>query len=172
MSKKSNTKKTAMCGLFAGISIVLMIIGAAIGIGTYIAPIFASIALIPIVSEYGEKPAFLTYLTVIIAGFLLVPQPEVMFVYIAFGWYPLMQRRIYKVKNPVLRTIIILAIYAVIVSVLFSALFKLMGIADIMKNARTVNLIFACCGGLAFLCFDIILLKSRVIWKEKIRGRL
>ena len=74
--RKTESQKIALCGVLGALSVVLLLVGAALQIGTYAAPMLAAFLLIPVLDEYGPKYALLLYATVSILSVLLVPELE------------------------------------------------------------------------------------------------
>ena len=72
---KKQTRKIALGALFTALGVTLMLLGAAIGIGTYAAPMLAGLLLLPLGARYGTK----YQLTVFAATALLslLPAPGV-----------------------------------------------------------------------------------------------
>ena len=77
--RKTESQKIALCGVLGALSVVLLLVGAALQIGTYAAPMLAAFLLIPVLDEYGPKYALLLYATVSILSVLLVPELELAF---------------------------------------------------------------------------------------------
>ena len=59
--RKTESQKIALCGVLGALSVVLLLVGAALQIGTYAAPMLAAFLLIPVLDEYGPKYALLLY---------------------------------------------------------------------------------------------------------------
>ena len=74
--RKTESQKIALCGVLGALSVVLLLLGSALQIGTYAAPMLAAFLLIPVLDEYGPKYALLLYATVSILSVLLVPELE------------------------------------------------------------------------------------------------
>ena len=53
--RKTESQKIALCGVLGALSVVLLLVGAALQIGTYAAPMLAAFLLIPVLDEYGPK---------------------------------------------------------------------------------------------------------------------
>ena len=52
--RKTESQKIALCGVLGALSVVLLLVGAALQIGTYAAPMLAAFLLIPVLDEYGK----------------------------------------------------------------------------------------------------------------------
>ena len=51
--RKTESQKIALCGVLGALSVVLLLVGAALQIGTYAAPMLAAFLLIAGLDEYG-----------------------------------------------------------------------------------------------------------------------
>ena len=87
--RKTESQKIALCGMLGALSVVLLLIGSALQIGTYAAPMLAAFLIIPVLEEYGPRYAFSLYATVSILAVLFVPETELAFFYVlVMGYYP------------------------------------------------------------------------------------
>ena len=66
--RKTESQKIALCGMLGALSVVLLLIGSALQIGTYAAPMLAAFLIIPVLEEYGPRYALTLYATVSIFG--------------------------------------------------------------------------------------------------------
>ena len=87
-----HTKLIALGGVTAALSVVLMLAGSLIGIGTYAAPMLAGLALLPAGEKGGRKLHALLWLIVSILSLVLVPDVEASLLFLCpFGCYPLLR---------------------------------------------------------------------------------
>ena len=97
--RKTESQKIALCGVLGALSVVLLLVGAALQIGTYAAPMLAAFLLIPVLDEYGPKYALLLYATVSVLSVLLVPELELAFFYVfVIGYYPVLRQQLARIK--------------------------------------------------------------------------
>ena len=57
--RKTESQKIALCGVLSALSVVVLLVGNVLQIGTYAAPMLASFLLIPVLEDYGKKYALL-----------------------------------------------------------------------------------------------------------------
>ena len=62
--RKTESQKIALCGVLSALSVVVLLVGNVLQIGTYAAPMLASFLLIPVLEDYGKKYALLLYAVV------------------------------------------------------------------------------------------------------------
>ena len=74
--RKTESQKIALCGMLGALSLVLLLLGSALQIGTYAAPMLAAFLLIPVLEEYGTRYALTLYVCVAILAVLFVPETE------------------------------------------------------------------------------------------------
>ena len=53
--RKTESQKIALCGVLSALSVVVLLVGNVLQIGTYAAPMLASFLLIPVLEDYGKK---------------------------------------------------------------------------------------------------------------------
>lgn len=74
--RKTESQKIALCGMLGALSVVLLLIGSALQIGTYAAPMLAAFLIIPVLEEYGPRYALTLYATVSIWPCCLCRKPS------------------------------------------------------------------------------------------------
>lgn len=165
-------RRMALCGLLTALAVVVMLLSGAIGIGTYAGPLLAMAVLLPVLEEYGPKPALTAYAAAAILGILLVPDPELAWVYAAFGWYPVVRPPIARLPSPVLRTLVRLGICTAVCLLLYGAVLRLLGLtADLLEASFLFNLLLLVMGNALFLLMDLALSRLETLWRRKLRRR-
>ena len=72
--------------MLSALSVVVLLVGNVLQIGTYAAPMLASFLLIPVLEDYGKKYALLLYAVVSLLSLFLVPDKElVLFMFWCWG---------------------------------------------------------------------------------------
>ena len=100
--RKTESQKIALCGMLGALSVVLLLIGSALQIGTYAAPMLAAFLLIPVLEDYGPRYALTLYATVSILAVLFVPETELAFFYVlVMGYYPVLRVKLNTTKKQV-----------------------------------------------------------------------
>ena len=99
-----NTKKLALCGAVAALTVVLMLFEGLVQVASVAMPAIAGCLLIPIVAHAGLSHAFLAYGAGGILSLLLAPDKEAALIYLLFfGYYPALFAVLGRIKNAVLR---------------------------------------------------------------------
>ena len=53
--RKTESQKITLCGVLSALSVVVLLVGNVLQIGTYAAPMLASFLLIPVLEDYGKS---------------------------------------------------------------------------------------------------------------------
>lgn len=83
----ASARRTALCGLLAAVSVVLLMMGSLIPAALYACPILAMAALLPVREQFGSGAALTTYAAVSLLAVLLATDKELALLYVFFGWY-------------------------------------------------------------------------------------
>ena len=110
--RKTESQKIALCGMLGALSVVLLLLGSALQIGTYAAPMLAAFLLIPVLEEYGTRYALTLYVCVAILAVLFVPETELALFYVlVMGYYPVLRVKLNGVKSTPLRWMLKFAVF-------------------------------------------------------------
>lgn len=166
------SRQMALCGLLTALAAVVLLLGGAIGIGTFAAPVLAMAALLPVLEEYGPKAAGTAYAAASLLALLLVPDRELALVYAGFGWYPLLRPWIARIPSRILRLVCKLAVCNAVILILYGLLLRLMGLtADLTGTSLLMNAVLLAMGNLVFLLLDLVLGRLTDLWCRKLRKR-
>ena len=175
--RKTESQKIALCGVLGALSVVLLLVGAALQIGTYAAPMLAAFLLIPVLDEYGPKYALLLYATVSILSVLLVPELELAFFYVfVIGYYPVLRQQLARIKSTLLRWVIKFAVFNGATVLVYLLLFALLGPAildELLADGVGMLAALLATGNLSFWLCDravgALTRYYRLILKKKLR---
>ena len=166
------SRQMALCGLLCSLAVVVKILAAAIGIGTFIGPVLAMAVLLPVLEEYGSKFAAVAYVATAILGLLIVPETELAMVYAGFGWYPILRPKLNRFPSRALRVITKITLCTAVILLLYGVLLRLFGMtADLMQAAPLLNLALLVLGILTFMLMDLALERLTFLWRKKFRKR-
>ena len=147
--RKTESQKIALCGMLGALSVVLLLLGSALQIGTYAAPMLAAFLLIPVLEEYGTRYALTLYVCVAILAVLFVPETELALFYVlVMGYYPVLRVKLNGVKSTLLRWVLKFAVFnagTVLVYLLLFAQLVQHGIGMLAALLAAGNLSFWLC---------------------------
>ena len=167
---KNETGKVALCGMMAAAALVVMLLGSALGIATYAAPLLASVALLLITREYGSGASLLAYAAIALLGMFLLPDRELALFFVCFGWYQSLWPHLAKIRSRLLRLAIKLAIYSAMVFLMYGVLAAVLGIPlETAEEALWFQILIFGMGALTFLLLDSAYARMLDLWESKWR---
>lgn len=163
----------ALCGVLTALAVVLLCLGGVIPGAVFCAPILAMAALLPVLEELGPKAAGTVYAAVSILALLLVPDRETAFVYLFFGWYPILRPKIAALPSRPLRVLARVAVCSAAALALYGLVLRLMGLTeDLLNSVWYVNAALLAAGNVVFLLTDSTLARLTNIWHWKLKKYL
>ena len=168
--RKTESQKIALCGMLGALSVVLLLLGSALQIGTYAAPMLAAFLLIPVLEEYGTRYAL---------AVLFVPETELALFYVlVMGYYPVLRVKLNGVKSTLLRWVLKFAVFNAGTVLVYLLLFALLGPAvldELLADGIGMLAALLAAGNLSFwLCDRALAALTRyyhVILKPKLKKR-
>ena len=157
------SKIIATCGMMTALAVVIMIIGALMGIGMYVSPMFAGLCLVPVGEKFGKKYHICLWLAVSMLSFMLVPELEqnLMFVCV-FGSYPILYSYFQKLSQKIrivakllYFNVVIIALEYIIMTLLVPEVFEPIWLAVLLLGANFV-----------FVCYDKIIPNTGKLMKR------
>lgn len=156
------SKRLAHCAMTSALSILLMLVLGFTGVGTYAAPLLASLLLVPVQERWGTGTALTVWLAVGLLALLLVTDRELSVVYLTvFGWYPAARPPLLRLPNP-FSLLLRLGIFNTAVVLTYAALLTVMGMGETLGGPLAIALMLLM-GNISFLLEDLVLI-PRAVW--------
>ena len=169
-------RRTALCGLLAAVSVVLLMMGSLIPAALYACPILAAAALLPLREEFGRGAALTTYAAVSLLAVLLVPDKELALLYLFFAWYVPLQPLLDTIRPRLLRIAVKLALANTAMLTLYSLLafvFQMQSVLEELEGLNTFWLvILLLSANCLFVLTDILLHRLTRKWNVQFRRRV
>lgn len=147
----NQTRKIALCGMMSALSVVIMAIGALLGIGIYAAPMLAGLLLLPLGITLGRKEQLLVWISASLLCLMLIGDWEQNLMYLClFGLYPILYPLFQKLPKG-LRLMAKLAFFN-LVTVAAEALVLLVLVPEPLNAGMILALLAV--GNLTFLLYD------------------
>ena len=172
--KKSLT--VAFCGMAAGLSVVIMLLGGVIPVATYAVPMLCGLLLLPILLEFGEAAAWATFAATAALALLLGFDKEAAFFYLFLGDYPLVKWKLDRLKPRAWRLAAKILLIAAAMGAMYALLWLLFPLSAMtqefrdMGTAMTGLFLIAMVG--CMLLFDRLLPGMVMLYANRIRPRL
>ena len=180
MNRHSNTRRqslmVAFCGMAAGLSVVIMLLGGVIPAATYAVPMLCGLILLPVLLEFGPKAAWTVYIAVSLLALMLGFDKEAAFFYIFMGYYPIVKWKIERVPAKWKKLLIKIVLFSVSMGLMYGLLALLFPMAAFMQEFQEMGLwmsvAFAVMYLFCMLAYDRLLLPLSMIYVNRIRPRL
>ena len=164
------TKQIALGGVLAALAVVILLLGGVIPVGTYLAPMLASLPLIVLLSELPKSLCLGWYAIVALLGALLCPDPETAFVFVFLGWYPAAKPALDRLPR-LPRAVCKLLIFNAAVAALYALLILVFRLEALVNEARETGtallIVLLLLGNLSFLLFDLVLRRMTALYERK-----
>ena len=167
--KKS--RAVALSGVLTALAVAFLALGDIIPAAVLCGPILAMAALLPVLEELGPKAAGTVYAAVSILALLLVPDRETAFVYLFFGWYPILRPKIAALPSRPLRVLCRLAVCSASAFLLYGLFWRVLGLPEDMPGG-VLGALLLVSGNLVFLLTDSTLARLTGLWHWKLKKRL
>lgn len=171
MHRKS--REIAFGGVLCALATAILLLGGVIPIATYCAPLLAMLALLPVLEEFGTKPAWTAYAAVSLLALALAADKELAAVYLFFGYYPMVQPAFDRIRLRGIRVSAKLGYFNAAAAALYALLIRLFAVDAVarefhgMSGAFLLTLILL--GNGLFFATDLVLGRMRLLWKLKLR---
>ena len=163
-------KQLALGGVLAALAVVLLLLGGVIPIGTYVAPMLASMLLIPLLAELPRSPCLSWYAAVALLAVLLCPDRETAFVFVFLGWYPIAKPALDRLSL-LPRIAAKLLLFNAAVAALYALLILVFRLEALLQEARETGLalllVLLLLGNLSFLLLDLTLQRLTALYRAK-----
>ena len=164
------TKQIALGGVLAALAVVILLLGGVIPVGTYLAPMLASLPLIVLLAELPKSLCLGWYVIVALLGTLLCPDRETAFVFVFLGWYPAAKPTLDRLPR-LPRMVCKLLIFNAAVAALYALLILVLRLEALVQEARELGLplliVLLLLGSVTFLLYDRMLARLGALYRIK-----
>lgn len=169
-----NATRLAVCGIVTALSVVLLFLGGIAFFLAYAMPLIVGLFMVMLKSTFGTSSAWITYAATSALSFILVADKECMLMYVMFfGFYPIIQDSINKIRMAPVRYLIKFLMFNVLLFLVQLILVYVFGIPFLAEGeGKWVIVFFAVLMNVLFVFYDIILVNLSKIYKLKIENRI
>ena len=150
--------------------------GALIPSLAYAVPAVAGILIWTICEQINIKWAFLSYLSVVLLSFMLVPEIEAdFFLLTLFGYYPTLCEILKKIKNKVVRYVVKLLIFNISVIITYNVLCFILSADKMLEGMESFGqwapYVLWGMGLVAFILYDLVLETYKGIYIKGVKPK-
>ena len=169
-NQTQTTRQIALSGVLAALAVVILLLGGVIPIGTYLAPMLASLPLIVLLAELPGGLCLGWYAVMSILGVMLCPDKETAFVFVFLGWYPIARPALDRLLR-LPRIAAKLLIFNLAAAALYALLILVFRLEALVQEAKETGfamlLVLVVLGNLTFLFYDVLLNRLTALYRIK-----
>ena len=169
--------KVALCGVIGGLCITILVMGYLFPFATYACPAAAACMIIPVLYEYRQKTAFTLYAAVSFLAIMLVPEQEMVFMFIfVYGFYTVIKFSIDRIKNKAARFAAKFVYINISLIISYGLLLIVFPVAALVNEFKGYTLAFTALliamFNLVFFLYDKMLERLLMIYVYRLRNKL
>ena len=166
----------AFCGMAAGLSVVIMLLGGVIPVATYAVPMLCGLLLLPILLEFGQGAAWATFFAAAALALLLDFDKEAAFFYLFIGYYPIVKGRLDGIGGKAARIAVKLLLFTAAIVGMYALLALVFPLGEMLREFQEMGLwltvAFVIVYDLCMLMYDHLLLRAAAVYIHRVRPRL
>lgn len=169
-----NANRIAFCGIISALSVLLLFLGGITFILAYVMPMIVGLLMLMLRRTFGTPSAWITYTAVSLLSLILVADKECMLMYILFfGFYPIIQPDINKIKHKFPRYLVKLILFNAMIAVVQLLLVFVFGIPFLEEGeGRIFILVFVVLMNILFVIYDRLIDKLSYLYEIKLENRI
>ena len=179
-NNRRNSRQTssmmAFCGMMVALACVMMFTGGLVPVLTYCAPMVAGVILLPVLLEYGKKPAWTAYAAVSLITLFAGIDKEAAFFFLFLGYYPIVKWSIDRIGSKPARVLIKLLVFNLSIAVMYAMLAFVLHmdalVEDFSQMGAALLIAFVVLMNVCLLLYDRLLSPLVVIYVKRLRPRL
>ena len=175
-SARQQSMMIAFCGMAAGLSVVIMLLGGVIPIATYAVPMLCGLLLLPILLEFGKTVAWATFFTVAALALLLGFDKEAAFFYLFIGYYPIVKWPMDKIRPKGLQWFLKVLLFTGAMVIMYALLSLLFPLGEYLKEFQEMGVWltvgFVVLYDVCMLLYDRLLMGCVMIYANKIKPKM
>lgn len=173
-SRKSS-RSVAFCALMAALGAVIMTAGGLIPVATYCSPMIAGVLLLPVMSELGDRWAWMTWAVTAALALLLSVDREAAFLYCFLGYYPILRPYLDAVKPKAARFLLKLVFFALTLGAMYTLLLWVFQLSSLLEDfsgfSFWMNALFFAALVAVMMIYDVALARLHLFWLVRLRPR-
>ena len=175
MNARRQSVMIAFCGMAAGLSVAIMLLGGVIPAAAYAVPMLCGLVLLPVLLEFGRRAAWATFFAVAALALLMDFDKEAAFFYLFIGYYPIVKWRLDKISPKWKRIAAKLMLFTLAIALMYALLALVFPVAAALEEFREMGVILSIAFVIVYdgcmLLYDLLLYANRIQPKLKLLRR-
>ena len=178
-TKRANARRqsltAAFCGMAAGLSTAIMLLGGVIPAATYAVPMLCGILLLPLLIEFGKKAAWAAFFATAALALLLGLDKEAAFFYLFMGYYPIVKWPLDRIRKKTKRIAVKALLFSGALCAMYRLLFLLFPLEAMVREWKEMGVVLSILFGVAYVgcmfLYDGLLVRLLPVYAVKIRPK-
>lgn len=175
--KSSRTGRTALCGVLGAWGLVMLVLGNALPLATYVSPMLAAFLLIPLLQDFPRSYAWLTWSATAVLAFLLLPDRELALIYaLVLGPYPILRLYLNRIPGRLLCWLAKLLVLNAGILICYGFLLAVFPVPGLQEEFSSFGpfmaLVLLATGNFCFVVYDAALAAVSIWYCRKLRPLL
>lgn len=151
----STSRQVALGGMLTAVAVVIMNLGSAIPVNTYICPVLCLLINRIVLEKCGRRIGWCYYMATAVLSLLLAPDREAALVYAFLGYYPMIRPRFERLSR--LKVAAKLVFFTLAGGAAFAVVILLMGAVAVMDEGWFLTAVTLLLWDVLFLLVDRLL---------------
>ena len=156
--RSTAAKDVALGGMMAALAVVIMALGGAIPLNTFLCPILCMMLLRFVLHSCGKRIAWAWYGAVSILSLMLGPDKEAAAIFLALGYYPILKPRLDRIPGGM---VLKLALFNAVILTMYWVLIRILGLQQIARDyaemGKVMTIVMVILGNVTFWLLDVVL---------------
>lgn len=165
----------ALCGILAALALVMMFLGGVVPFATIACPVLASLVLIPVYIECGQKWGWLWFVAVAALAAFAAPEKESAILFVFFGYYPMLKKYFGRLPK-VLKYLSKLLYLNVAVFAAYYLMLHVFGLSAVVEDFEGMKLwmlaLMLVLANITFFVYDKLIDRIEVAYHVRLRPKL
>lgn len=166
----------AFCALLATLGTALMTVGGWIPVATYCTPLIAGVLLLPVLSEFGRREAWMVWAVTTALSLILSVDKEAGAMYLFLGWYPIVKPLFDRLRPSPLRWAVKLLLFTLAFAAMYALLLLVFRLDVVLEDMESLglwaNVMMDGILVVVMLLYDYVLGKLWLLYLYRLRPRL
>lgn len=173
---RKESRRMALCGMMVALGMTVMLMGSVIPLATFCCPVLASLALVPVLVEWGKKWALAAYAAIAALSLLLSPEKESALLFAFLGYYPAIKPTLDRIRKAPVRIAAKLGIFNTAAAAMMLVIAFVLNMQAIVAEYAAMGTFgiaaFVVLANITMLAYDRMVLITAIVYIRKFRKNL
>lgn len=173
---RKESRRMALCGMMVALGMTVMLMGSVIPLATFCCPVIASLALVPVLVEWGKKWSMAAYAAIALLSLMISPDKESALLFAFLGYYPAVKPQLDRIKKTPLRIAAKLGIFNLAAAAMMLVIAFVLNMQAIVAEYAAMGTFgiaaFIVLANITMLAYDRMVLLTAIVYIRKFRKNI